>query len=383
MMSTHKLTAGDGYLYLIRQTAAADGSDKGRTSLSDYYSAKGESPGRWTGNGLAGLHAGTGPDHTPEHQRLWTIAEGSPVTEDQMKALFGLGLHPNAAALVTHLIDNHGLKRRPALAAVKLGRPFHINDGETTLQKRLAVAYRDHNLTSGQRWNAPIPDHERAEIRTSVATTMFGEEYCRQPADDRELTGFIARNTRELTTSVAGYDLTFTPVKSVSALWAIAPLYLSQQIEQAHDHAVADALTYLQQHAAFTRTGAQGVAQIDTDGFIAAVFTHRDSRAGDPGLHSHVAVSNKVRGVGADGVPRWLALDGRPLFKATVAASELYNTRIEAYLDATLGVAFADRGDTGHGKRPVREIVGVPAELTELWSSRFVAIDPPHAEVGK
>ena len=44
MMGIHKLTAGDGYLYLIRQTAAAD-SDKGRSSLGDYYSAKGESPG--------------------------------------------------------------------------------------------------------------------------------------------------------------------------------------------------------------------------------------------------------------------------------------------------------------------------------------------------
>lgn len=41
MMGIHKLTAGDGYLYLVRQVAAADATSKGRTSLSDYYSAKG------------------------------------------------------------------------------------------------------------------------------------------------------------------------------------------------------------------------------------------------------------------------------------------------------------------------------------------------------
>ncbi len=45
---------------------------------------------------------------------------------------------------------------------------------------------------------------------------------------------------------------------------------------------------------------------------------HRDSRAGDPDLHTHVAVANKVQTV--DG--RWLSIDGRVLFKANVAASE-------------------------------------------------------------
>jgi hypothetical protein len=40
-MGLHKLTAGDGYMYLIRQVAASDATDRGRPSLSDYYSAKG------------------------------------------------------------------------------------------------------------------------------------------------------------------------------------------------------------------------------------------------------------------------------------------------------------------------------------------------------
>ena len=51
----HKLTAGDGYLYLIRQVAASDSTERGRNTLSEYYSAKGESPGRWVGTGLASL----------------------------------------------------------------------------------------------------------------------------------------------------------------------------------------------------------------------------------------------------------------------------------------------------------------------------------------
>ena len=55
MMGLHKLTAGDGYLYLIRQVAAADATDRGRPSLADYYSDKGEAPGRWIGRGLPAL----------------------------------------------------------------------------------------------------------------------------------------------------------------------------------------------------------------------------------------------------------------------------------------------------------------------------------------
>jgi conjugative relaxase-like TrwC/TraI family protein len=94
---------------------------------------------------------------------------------------------------------------------------------------------------------------------------------------------------------VAGYDLTFSPVKSVSALWALAPREVAERIEAAHAAAVADTLAWLEKHACFTRLGAGGARQVETHGLIAAVFTHRDSRAGDPDLHTHVAVSNKVQ----------------------------------------------------------------------------------------
>jgi hypothetical protein len=71
---------------------------------------------------------------------------------------------------------------------------------------------------------------------------------------------------------------------------------------------------------------------------------------------------------------RWLSIDGRVLFKATVAASETYNTALEHHLRDRLGLRFADRPDTDPGKRPVREIVGVDPALNQLWSSRRVLI---------
>ena len=128
----------------------------------------------------------------------------------------------------------------------------------------------------------------------------------------------IAKSSRPRAQTVAGYDLTFSPVKSVSTLWAVAEPAVAAAIERAHQAAVQDALAFIEQQALFTRTGPQGIRQVSVCGLVGAAFTHRDSRAGDPDLHTHVAVANKVHTL--DG--RWLSIDGRVLFKANVAASE-------------------------------------------------------------
>ncbi len=106
---------------------------------------------------------------------------------------------------------------------------------------------------------------------------------------------------------VAGYDLVFSPVKSVSLLWALGENDVRRAVEQAHHAAVADVLSWLEQHAAFTRYGRGGRFQVDTYGLVAAAFDHFESRAGDPDLHTHVAVANKVRARldRPDGSPRW------------------------------------------------------------------------------
>jgi hypothetical protein len=140
---------------------------------------------------------------------------------------------------------------------------------------------------------------------------------------------------------------------------------------------VQDALTFIETHALFTRTGPQGIRQVNVRGLVAAVFAHRDSRAGDPDLHTHVAVANKVQTL--DG--RWLSIDGRLLFKANVAASETYNTALEHHLRDTLGVRFVERQGTDPGKRPIREIVGVDPRLNQRWSTRRAHINIRRGEL--
>ena len=107
---------------------------------------------------------------------------------------------------------------------------------------------------------------------------------------------------REGANRVTGWDLTFSAPKSVSAVWAVGGGDVGLEVRDAHDAAVSAAIGYLEDHAAFSRTGKAGVRQVDTTGLLAAAFVHRSSRAGDPQLHTHVLVCGRVRC--ADGVWR-------------------------------------------------------------------------------
>lgn len=359
-MSLRKLTAGDGYSYLTRQVAAHDATEKGHTSLADYYDEKGESPGRWTGSGLGPLD----------------LAPGETVTATQMASLFGQGQHPRTGQIEAELAER-GESRAAIEKAIALGRRFPVHDKVSDFNVKVAEAFTSYNREHRQRWNAVIRPEERARIRTEIGTSMFAQKHGREPQDERELSGFIAKESRQVTSAVAGFDLCFSPVKSVSTLWALAPREIAAEVRSAHEAAVADTLTWLEREVAYTRVGRGGARQVKTRGLVAAAFTHRDSRAGDPDLHTHVAVSNKVQS--EDG--RWLALDGRLLYAAKVAASEHYNTRIEAELTDRLGVEFAERADSTPGKLPVREIRGISTTLTRFWSRRRADIKTRQGEL--
>ncbi|SPM41918.1 hypothetical protein MNAB215_4135 [Mycobacterium numidiamassiliense] len=380
MMSLDKLSAEHGYEFLASHIDAPVTEKRCSTTPDDDNTQK-EPRGQWMGRGLSALSEPTScTPNTDFEKALWRVETGSYVSEGQIRALFESCLHPNADEIVAHLISQ-GVGENAAKSVVRLGRPLRVNATSIELRRRLAAAYRDHNINQGLRPSAPIDDESRAQIRNTIGHQTFIELYGRGPTDDHELRQFIARGIRGVPTSVAGYALTFSPVKSVSVLWALAPLEIAHTIELCHNQAVADALDYLQDNAALTRVGSHGATQVNTDGFLAAQFVQHGRRAEDPNLCNLVAVSNKVRAVGANGIPRWLALDGQHLYKQNVAASELYNTRIEAHLIDTLGLSFAERAATERGRRPVREITGISADLCKLLSSRRNKIKPRYDEL--
>jgi len=88
-----------------------------------------------------------------------------------------------------------------------------------------------------------------------------------------------------------------------------------------------------------------------------------------------VAIANKVQST--DG--SWLSLDSVALYEQIVAVSERYNAAMERELQAKLGVRFRDKEVPG--KRPIREIEGVPADLMDAWSKRRLEIEARTAEL--
>ncbi len=165
--------------------------------------------------------------------------------------------------------------------------------------------------------------------------------------------------------AVTGFDLTFSASKSVSAWWALANADTATAIDGAHRAAVDAALGYLEEHASMSRRGRDGVEQISSAGFAGALFDHTTSRTGDPQLHTHALVVNKVRC--ADG--GWRALDGREIYHHKKSAGAIYQAALRAELTGRLSVTFGPVSEHGQA-----EIVGVPQELMAAWSTRTTAV---------
>ena len=301
------MSAGEGYRYLLSSVAAGDGHRTLTTPLIAYYTEKGCPPGYWLGTGVHGLGTTDRP-----------IEVGGAVSEENLRRLLGQGRDP--------------------ITGGPLGLPYFRH---TTVGERIAtrVDHLDPDLDAGDRAAAV----ERIE------------------AEEQE------RGTRRV---VAGYDYTFSVPKSVSTLWAVADATMQAAIVRAHHAAIADVLALMERDVAATRVGHAGVAQVATRGLIATCYDHYDSRAGDPQLHTHVMVSNKVQG--EDG--KWRALDGRPMHAAVVTLSEHYNALLFDRLTRDLGVGWEQR-DRGADRNPAWEITGVPDELIAEFSSRSAAID--------
>jgi TrwC relaxase len=111
---------------------------------------------------------------------------------------------------------------------------------------------------------------------------------------------------------VAGFDLVFSVPKSVSLLHALGDEETRRTVNQAHTAAWQAALRYLEDEACVVRRGTGGIEREHGEGFVAAAYQHRTSRAQDPNLHTHVIVANMACRP-SDG--KWRALEGEAILK--------------------------------------------------------------------
>lgn len=352
MMTMRSVHAGEGYRYLLQSVATNDARDKraDENRLHDYYAAKGTPPGRWLGSGCVEL----GSD---------SVAVGGAISALQMSALYGEGLHPDADEMIAN-----GVK----VDATRLGSRYpQATDGVPVLE-----ALRDAERAF-MKQNGRIPtDAERAGIAMDIGRPFHEEATGITHAAGSEVLDWINEQKQNVRQAVAGFDLTFSPAKSVSVLWALGDEDVSRLIAACHHEAVEETIAWAEANIVRTRKGAGGIQQAETRGIIAAQFTHFDTRAGDPDLHSHVLVSNKVCRA-EDG--KWRSIDGQPLFANGHNLSTRYDRLLMQKLQDRLGIGFEAR-TKANAKDPVWEIAGVSEELVQHFSKRRAMAEPVYKE---
>jgi conjugative relaxase-like TrwC/TraI family protein len=304
------MTLGSGYRYLMESVAAGDGMRHQSMNLADYYVDSGTPAGAFLGSGLAALDDGRG------------IETGSEVSEQHLFNLLGMCADP--------------------ITGEPLGRPPIRSQPSQERGK----AQRTGAMGPGAGIAGRVGQTVRAEIQERA-------------------------NTATNRTPVAGFDLTFSPSKSISTAWALADADTKTAISACHRRAIEVVLSYAERKVFHSRSGRSGVVQEDVEGVVATAFTHWDSRAGDPQLHDHVVVANRARSV-SDG--QWRTLDSRGLFKSVVMLGELHQGVLADLLTQELGWDWDERSRL-HSDQIRWEVSGVPETLLAEFSQRAAAIE--------
>jgi conjugative relaxase-like TrwC/TraI family protein len=175
----------------------------------------------------------------------------------------------------------------------------------------------------------------------------------------------------------AGHDATLSAPKGLSVLWAMhRDPKRRAEIEKAVLDSAKEALAQFESTSLYTRRGKAGAIVERAVGLAAALFLQTTSRSNDPQLHVHCALFNAL--LCRDG--RW-----RTMLGITARREDTYRQSQSALhkMKMVLGAAFQDglarRVDAlGYRVRRTKDgfdVVGVPQELVERFSTRRKAIE--------
>ncbi|WP_244486655.1 MobF family relaxase [Aurantimonas sp. Leaf443] len=190
----------------------------------------------------------------------------------------------------------------------------------------------------------------------------------------------LISNTGKHLDQVGGYDVCFSPPKSLQVLWGLGAAPISTGLEAVQLAAVQEAVDFLDREAAFCRRGRNGLI-LEKVSLTAAAFQHGEARPAphadgavfaDPALHTHVVVLNVAER--ADG--SFGRLDGRLFYNMKMAAGALYHEALSRGL-RQMGFSVEITGNNG-----IFEIVGVDRDLCKYFSARRDEIASELAAIG-
>lgn len=221
-----------------------------------------------------------------------------------------------------------------------------------------------------------IDAHDAVLVWQKFRNPSTHERLGKPPLSERKSSGRandnqLAESGEQKRRDVAGFDLTFTIPKDASILWGIGDPALQARIAQCHERALAATLRQLETNILQSRAGHGGVATVAVKGLIAGQWDHWDTRDGEPHLHSHLVVSNRVQRA-SDG--KWVTIDSRSLYRHAVMLSEVHQNLFLDEMHRELGIEWEQRENVA-SKAVVPDIVGMPEDVRRAFSSRAESID--------
>jgi conjugative relaxase-like TrwC/TraI family protein len=323
----------------------------------EYFSGRGESPGRFVGtaaqaSGLEGV-----------------------ASAEQVRVMFQ-GLDPATGELRCGPLWR--ADPRSKLAAGPLLDALNTEATERGVEELEALA--GSKALKGDVRSVQAACRLGGSKRVKVETV---ERLCRKVLglDPRELYGegfdrAWQHRGKRVNERVQAFDHCFSSPKSVSLLAAGGGDQLRRQVAEARAEALQVGIGYLEVHGIGVRRDHNGTDRHHVQtGVLAVAFEHRMSRAGDPQFHTHVLVQNAAQG--PDG--RWTALDSDRLYAHLMAADHLYLAAERAALTERFGVCWGPVDE----RSGAAEIVGLDDRgLIERFSKRSEQIDQWLAEQG-
>lgn len=166
-----------------------------------------------------------------------------------------------------------------------------------------------------------------------------------------------------------GHDLTFSPPKSFSTLWASLPQRESQMLLRIMWQATKKAFRHAEATAAFTRRGKGGRRHEHCE-LVGAAYLHVTNRLNQPQVHIHTVVPNMT--LRADGTSGTII--SRRLYEAQRSMNRAFLAEMARHLQR-LGIRLEPDGETFR-------IAAVPRALDEAHSTRRAQVKAAMRERG-
>src|SRR5215211_3801645 len=316
----------------------------------EYFSGRGESPGRFMGSAAAAV----GLEGTASPEQVQAMFQGLDPATGERRCSPLLRADPRSKLTAGPLLD--ALKARAAEQKVA---DLEELAGSKALQGDVRSVQAACRLGGSRRVKVETAERLCRKVLGVDPRSLYGEAF-----------GVAWQHRgKRVNERVQAFDHCFSSPKSVSLLAAGASPQVRRLLAEGRAEALRLAIGYLERHGIGVRRDHNGTDRYQaTSGLVAVAFEHRMSRSGDPNSHTHVLVQNTAQG--PDG--RWTALDSDRLYAHLMAADHLYLAAERAGLTQRLGVRWGPVDE----RSGAAEIQGLDDRtLIERFSKRSEQID--------